>query len=277
MLKLKIVMAIIIFIIAFVPKQTVAQTIGLDLIIRNDVDANPDLRYYLYDENGTLLEDRNVSKNTTVFASRHDAVKYTVIVKNPTGDTVAQWVLLPGIIDTGSGGDPPPPNPSGSLYVRNTNPSSDSSGMTVERFFSTPALRIPVVDWIMSTDVEPVKGFGGVQRGWLKYGDQSEWITYHGWGMSDQMDMGKFWFYVKYNDQWRGMVIEKDFIWMNSYLVMKKQPEPPEPQDGMFFRGMDGSLYLYNFEHDSIPHKILTDRLLESLYAPDGMSIIRNE
>ena len=76
------------------------------------------------------------------------------------------------------------------------------------------------------------------------------------------MQSGKNWFYSHWQGNWYGFVAEKNWVWFNTVLILKKTPPPPNPMDGMLYRNMDGDLVLY---YDSVPHRILTDKLLDSM------------
>jgi len=252
----KIILLIFIVLLAF--GKIYSQTVVADIVLRANPTENPNLHYYLYNDKGELLKDRSLSKNTTVFTSRY--ISNTFTLKVYTNDTLLNvWYFTTNPPNTNSENNIETTN----YFYSDTNDINLSTTKTVRKY-STINERIPIMDWVIKTDSTPIKGFGGKLRGFLGIGGNEYWVSDIGFGMSDDKSWGKTWMFSKWKNNWYGIVAEKYFLWVNYAIIFKPGIEPEVPIKGTIYFGTDG--FLYMIDNNGIKHKILDDRVLDSLY-----------
>lgn len=152
-----------------------------------------------------------------------------------------------------------------SNYFFNDTTYIDTSTIQVHRKYSTTNEKVPLIDLILETDQVADRNLGGLIRGYVKDVDNTHFVSYIGYGLSDTTTDGKLWLlnYWSLDGQWHGIAIEKDFVWINDVLILKSRTTPPPvPAPGMMYRDFDGDLWI---RKDTIWRRFLTDEILDNI------------
>lgn len=231
------------------------EKVRLDLVLRANSKIDSNLRYYLYNDIGQLLSSKKLRNNTTIFLSREKSEKFTLNVMKGS-DLIRSWKVLSNDLEPG--------NTIQSNYFFSNNSSLDSAVITTHRKFSTINGRIPITDQIIETTLQPKKGFGARNRGWLKYQNQKNWVSDFGFGMSDDIKSGKSWIYSRwsFDNKWYGIVVEKNFLWINYVIILKPGSKPKNPSKGMIYMDLNEDLWHYK---KGVWRKLLDDSFIDTI------------